>query len=119
VLFLFHRYDEAVTALLRAARTSAKEKPLYKAHLALAKIASGRPIGNIQPTIDALVASPSGQGYGRFILGHLAYASGAWDVARQYLESFVKRTTERHPAIAMALEGELKMARSTLKKIKP
>jgi tetratricopeptide (TPR) repeat protein len=118
VLFLEHRYDDAVQALSRAARTGAKEKSLYKAHLALARIAAGEPIGNIQTTIDALVASPAGQGYGRFVLGHLAYAAGQWDVAAQYLDAFVRRVHERPSAIGVALEGELRMARATLRKIK-
>jgi tetratricopeptide (TPR) repeat protein len=118
VLFLEHRYEEAVAALARAAKSNAKEKALYRAHLALARIALGEPIGNIQSTIDALVASPAGQGYGRFVLGHLAYAAGQWDTAAQYLDAFVRRALERGSAIAVALEGEIRMARGTLKKIK-
>ena len=117
ILFLAHRYEEAVAALARAAKSAAKEKALYKAHLALARIAGGQNVGDIQKTIDELVASPAGQGYGRFVLGHLAYAAGAWKIARQYLESFVKRTAEKPPAMAVALEGEMRMARATLKKI--
>ena len=117
VLFLAHRHDDAAVALARASKTSAGEKPLYKAHLALARIAGGENVGDIQKTIDALVASPSGQGYGRFVLGHLAYAAGAWKVAQQYLQSFVERTREKPPAMAVALEGEIRMARATLKKI--
>lgn len=117
ILFLAHRYDEAIAALSRASRSSVGERPLYRAHLALARIAGGEHIGNIQTTIDQLVASPAGQGYGRFVLGHLAYAAGAWDVAAQYLQSFVERTREKPPATAVALEGEIRMARATLKKI--
>jgi len=117
ILFLAHRYDEAVIALGRAAKSDAREKSLYKAHLALAKIAMGRDVGDLQPTIDELVASPAAQGYGRFVLGHLAYAAGAWNAARGYLQSFVKRTVERPSAVAVALEGEVRMARATLRKI--
>ena len=118
MLFLAHRYEESVVALTRAARSSSKERSLYKAHLALAKIAGGHSAGNIQPAIDELVASPSGQGYGRFVLGHLAYASGAWDRAAQYLESFLKRTASQSAPVAVALEGEIRMAKATLKKIR-
>jgi tetratricopeptide (TPR) repeat protein len=117
ILFLAHRYEDAIAALGRAARSTGGERPLYRAHLALARIAGGEHVGNIQKTIDQLVASPAGQGYGRFVLGHLAYAAGAWDVARQYLQSFVQRTLEKPPATAVALEGEIRMARATLKKI--
>jgi tetratricopeptide (TPR) repeat protein len=117
VLFLAHRYEDAITALARAAKSTGGERSLYRAHLALARIAGGEHVGNIQKTIDQLVATPAGQGYGRFVLGHLAYAAGAWDVARQYLQSFVMRTLEKPPATAVALEGEIRMARATLKKI--
>src|SRR5262249_40174370 len=101
LLFLAHRYDEAVVALTRAARTSAKEKPLYKAHLALARIAGGHDAPDLQRTFDDLLAHPSGQGYGRFVLGHLAYAAGAWPQARAYLEAFLDRVRQHRPAAAV------------------
>jgi tetratricopeptide (TPR) repeat protein len=117
ILFLAHRYDEAIEVLTRAARTSAKEKPLYKAHLALARIAGGYDAPDLQRTIEALVAHPSGQGYGRFVLGHLAYAAGAWPQAKAYLEAFLERVRQHRPAAAVALEGEVRMAHATLRKI--
>src|SRR5262249_37342644 len=43
-LFLAARYDEAIAALTRATRWGTRDKPLYRAHLALAKVASGRPV---------------------------------------------------------------------------
>ncbi len=116
-LFLARRYDEAIAALERAARWGTRDKPLYRAHLALAKIAGGEPVSNLQETIDALAEAPCGQGYGRFVLGHLAYAAGEWNAARRYLEAFVRRTTQARPALAIALEGELTMAKSTLAKM--
>jgi tetratricopeptide (TPR) repeat protein len=117
ILFLAHRYEEAIAALARAARSAAKEKPLYKAHLALAQIAGGRDARDVQRTINTLVTHPSGQGYGRFVLGHLAYAAGAWPQARAYLEAFIERVREHRPAAAVALEPEVRMARATLKKM--
>jgi tetratricopeptide (TPR) repeat protein len=117
ILFLAHRYDDAVVALTHAARSGAKEKPLYKAHLALARIAGGHEARDLQRTINALVAHPTGQGYGRFVLGHLAYAAGAWPQARAYLEAFLERVRQHRPAAAVALEGEARMAQATLRKI--
>ena len=70
-----------------------------------------------QGTIDELAQAPCGQGYGRFVLGHLAYAAGAWPVARRYLDAFVKRTESGRVALGIALEGELRMARATLSKM--
>ena len=116
-LFLASRYAEAIASLARAARWGTRDKPLYRAHLALAKIAGGESVSHLQETINALAESPSGQGYGRFVLGHLAYAAGEWTVARRYLEAFTKRTGEQRAAMMIALEGEVRMARATLKKI--
>ena len=116
-LFLASRYAEAASALARAARWGGGEKPLYRAHLALARIAGGDAVSDLQATIDRLAESPSGQGYGRFIHGHLAYAAGEWNAARRYLEAFVKRTGAQRVSMGIALEGELRMARATLKKM--
>jgi len=117
VLFLAHRYVESAAALARAVRWGTHDKPLYRAHLALVRLAAGDRVDGMQSTIDDLASTPCGQGYGRFVLGHLAYASGAWDAARRYLEAFVTRTEAARPALALALDGELKMSRATLAKM--
>ena len=57
-LFLAHRYEEAVTALAKASRAGTHDKPLYRAHLALAKIAAGDSVTNLQETIDELAQAP-------------------------------------------------------------
>jgi tetratricopeptide (TPR) repeat protein len=116
-LFLAHRYPEAIAALTRAERWGTKDKPLYRAHLALARIAGGEPVEGVQEAIDSLARTPSGQGYGRFVLGHLAYASGEWTVAKRYLETFVRRTAAARPSMGVALEPEVKMAKATLAKM--
>ena len=118
-LFLAQRYDESITALTRATRWGTGDKPLYRAHLALARIAAGQVLRerDLQETLDALAHAPCGQGYGRFVLGHLAYASRAWMPARRYLEAFVRRTEAARPAMGIALEGELRMSRATLAKM--
>jgi tetratricopeptide (TPR) repeat protein len=117
VLFLAHRYGEAVAALERAVRWGTHDKPLYKAHLALVRVASGETLPDLQSTIDDLAAAPCGQGYGRFVLGHLAYAAGVWPAARRYLDAFVRRTEGSRPVLSIALDAELRMARSTLSKM--
>ncbi|MBX3228533.1 MAG: tetratricopeptide repeat protein [Labilithrix sp.] len=118
-LFLAKRYDEAVAALSRAARWGTKDKPLYRAHLALARLAAGESPGTaeLQETINQLAEAPCGQGYGRFVLGHLAYAAGEWPIAKRYLEAFLKRTTASRPALGIALEGEVRMTKATLAKM--
>lgn len=116
-LFLAKRYGEAIAVLGRATRWATREKPLYRAHLALARLAAGDTVEDLQETLDALAAAPCGQGYGRFILGHLAYAAREWTVAQRYLEAFVKRTESGRSAMAIALEGELRLSRATLAKM--
>ena len=117
VLFMAHRYPEAVSALERAVRWGTRDKPLYRAHLALVRLASGERVDDLQAMLDELAHAPCGQGYGRFVLGHLAYAAGAWPAARRYLEAFVRRTGAARPSLAIALDAELKMARATLAKM--
>jgi tetratricopeptide (TPR) repeat protein len=116
-LFLAHRYPEAIAALTQAARREGRDRPLYRAHLALARIAGGEPVKNLQQTIEALAKAPCGQGYGRFVLGHLAYAAGEWTAANRYLTTFVERLSGGRVARGIALEGELHMSRATLGKI--
>jgi tetratricopeptide (TPR) repeat protein len=116
-LFLAQRYDESIAALTRATRWGTKDKPLYRAHLALARVAAGEPVRELQDTIDALAQAPCGQGYGRFVLGHLAYAAREWPAAKRYLEAFVRRTEAARPAMGIALDGELRMSRATLAKM--
>lgn len=117
LLFLRHRYAEAAAALERAVRWGTRDKPLYRAHLALVRIASGERVEGLQAIIDELAGAPCGQGYGRFVLGHLAYAAAAWDPARRYLEAFLRRTDGARPAIGLALAGEIAMSRATLAKM--
>ncbi len=116
-LFLLHRYAEAAAVLNRAVRWGTHDKPLYRAHLALVRIALGEHVDDLQVAIDDLASAPCGQGYGRFVLGHLAYAAGQWAAARRCLHAFVRRTEAARPALSMALHGELQMARATLAKM--
>lgn len=116
-LFLAQRYAEAAAALTRAARWGTTDRPLYRAHLALAKIAAGEKVEDLQETINQLAEAPCGQGYGRFVLGHLAYAAGEWAAAKRYLDAFLKRTTSSRPALGIALESEVRMTRATLAKM--
>ena len=115
--FLAHRYPEAIAALAQAVRRGARDRPLYRAHLALARIAGGEPVQRLEQTIEALAKAPCGQGYGRFVLGHLAYAAGEWRAASRYLTAFVARLSGGRIALSIALEGELRMSRATLGKI--
>jgi tetratricopeptide (TPR) repeat protein len=116
-LFLLHRYAESAAVLTRAVRWGTHDKPLYRAHLALVRVAVGEHVDDLQAAIDDLASATCGQGYGRFVLGHLAYAAGQWAAARRYLHAFIRRTEAARPALAIALDAEVRMARTTIAKM--
>ncbi len=117
LLFFAKRYEESIAALERAARWGTTDKPLYRAQLALVRVAAGQRVSDLQDIIDDLSRAPCGQGYGRFVLGHLAYAAREWPAARRYLQAFVKRTESGRTAMVIALEPEVGMSRATLAKM--
>jgi tetratricopeptide (TPR) repeat protein len=117
VLFLAGRHAEAISALGRAARWGTTDKPLYEGHLAAAKLDAGMKVRNVGGIIDRLARCPAGQGYGRLVLGLLAQHAERWDDARSYLESFVARAERGQPTAAIALEGEIALARRRLARI--
>jgi tetratricopeptide (TPR) repeat protein len=114
VYYLAQRYDDAISAMTRASRWGTTDKPLYQGHLAVVQCASGRPVKDLARLIDRLAEVPSGQGYGRFVLGQMAFYDRRWDEARRYLEAFVRKTTSGRAALAIALDGEVAVARETL-----
>jgi tetratricopeptide (TPR) repeat protein len=114
IYYLARRYDEALTAISRAARWGTTDKPLYQGHLAVVRCARGEPVSDLPALIERLSEAPSGQGYGRFILGQMAFYDGRRDEARRYLSTFVERSSGGRAALAIALSGELEVARQTL-----
>jgi tetratricopeptide (TPR) repeat protein len=117
VYFLAGRHDEAISALTRAARWGTTDKPLYQGHLAVARCAAGEPVPELPALLERLAEVPAGQGYGRFVLGQLAYHAGRPGDARRYLEAFVKRSEGGRAALAIALDGEIALARKTLARL--
>ena len=117
LLFLAGRHDEAISALQRASRWGTTDKPLYQGHLALAKCRAGKKVRGLHAVIERLASCPAGLGYGRFVLGQLAFESDRHDEARRYLSAFVKRTQSGQKPLRIALAAELDMARATLKKL--
>jgi tetratricopeptide (TPR) repeat protein len=115
--YLAGRYDEAISALARAARWGTTDKPLYQGHLAIARCASGEAVPDLAELIERLAGVPAGRGYGRFVLGQLAFHDQRWDEARRHLEAFVARSSGGRTALAIALDGEIARARETLSRI--
>jgi hypothetical protein len=77
----------------------------------------GDRLNDLESTMVELASASCGRGYGSFLLGHLAHATGQRALARRYLRAFIRRTETARPALAIALAGELRMARATLLKI--
>lgn len=117
--YLDKRYIDAIAALSRAARWGTTDKPLYQGHLALAQLASGQTVPNIDRIITRLADVPAGGGYGRFVLGLLAIHAGRHDDAKKYLRSFIDRSTSGRRAMAISLRGEIEAARMALEEITP
>lgn len=115
--YLAHRYDDALGAMTRAARWGTTDKPLYQGHIALIRCAAGEQVEDLGAVLRRLADVPAGQGYGRFVLGQLAFYDHRWDEAKRYLESFLHRTLSGRAALAIALDGEVRAARATLERI--
>lgn len=114
LLYSAGRYEEATGVLSRALRWGTTDKPLYRAHLALARRAAEGRVRSLNRIIDELAEAPCGQGYGRFVLGRLCAHAGRRDEAIRYLEAFIARTTSQKPTLAIALSRELAEAREAL-----
>jgi tetratricopeptide (TPR) repeat protein len=114
MLHAMGRSAEAMAPLTKALRWATSGKPLYRAQLTLAKLAVGKRIRGGQRVLSELEKSPSGQGYGRFVLGQLALALGDTTRGRTYLTAFIKKTAEGQTAMQIALEAEMLAARRAL-----
>jgi hypothetical protein len=114
VLYFQGYHAQAAFTFARAARWGTTAKPLYQAQLALALLASGQAADNLVELREALEEAPCGQGYGRFVLGELAFHQGDRIAARQYLRSFVTRTEAGRVALRVGLASELERARELL-----
>ena len=118
VLYLAGRHQEAAGALCRAVRWGTTDRPLYRAQLALARLAGGIPVDNLRSLRDCLLEAPCSQGYGQFVLGELACYDGDHEAARKHLNRFLRRSTAGRVALAVALAAEIRRARKLLEQLK-
>lgn len=116
-LMLLGRYAEAAQRLDRAARWATTDKVLYQAQAAVARLEMRQRVPAAKQLFAQLAQAPAGQGYGRFVLGSLAYRLGRREEARLYLEAFVRRVSSGRQAMALSLAGELERALSILREI--
>jgi tetratricopeptide (TPR) repeat protein len=122
LLYAVGRADEGVAPLERALTMPSSAALVVRGQLALCRHASGL----IDPAEDrvaldeayvALSIDKSGEGYGRFVLGELAFARGDRAASRRWLESFVVRARSARAAARIALGPEIAKADATLARI--
>lgn len=113
LLYAVGRASDAVEPLETAVREKGTPLPLLEGQLALAR---GGEIA-LDLAYHALANDPSGEGYGRFVLGEIAFARGDRQRARVHLEAFLSRARRSRPAARAALAPEIARAEGTLGRI--
>jgi tetratricopeptide (TPR) repeat protein len=117
LLYAIGRAHEALIPLQRALEMPGSSTLILRGQLALSKHAVGdstRGREAAQAAYDALVNDASGEGYGRFILGELAFVLGNRSAANKHLEGFVVRAKSARPAARIALMQEITKAEATI-----
>ncbi len=113
LLYAVGRPADAIAPLQIAVDEKGSPQPLLRGQLALARGADGE----LDIAYHELANDPSGEGYGRFVLGELAFARGNRERARVHLESFLSRARRARPAARAALALEIARAEATLGRI--
>jgi tetratricopeptide (TPR) repeat protein len=113
LLYAIGRPAEAIEPLQTAVDDHGAPAALLQGQLALAR----RDEGELDLAYHDLANDPAGEGYGRFVLGELAFARGDRQRARVHLESFLSRTRRARPAARAALAPEIARAEATLGRI--
>lgn len=108
------RPDDALSTLARAMRCSTRDRPLLAAHGLYVRLDRGDLPRGADATVARLRASPSREGYGRFLLGMIAFHRGEAAEAREELGAFLARHADADPVLALTLREELRRARLAL-----
>jgi tetratricopeptide (TPR) repeat protein len=106
--------DDALSTLVRAMRCSTRDRALLSAHALYVRLETGRPARSAERIVTMLRESPSREGYGRFLLGMIAYHQGDQATARTELGAFVARHHDADAARLITLREELRRARMAL-----
>lgn len=114
LLYAIGREREAIEPLERAVAEQGTPLALLEGQLALATRDSEAALDIAYTT---LANDPAGEGYGRFVLGELAFARGDRQRARLHLEAFLGRVRRSRPASRAALSPEVARAETTLGRI--
>lgn len=108
------QHDNALAALDRALRWSTRTRPLHRAYAALVRMDRGETVDGLDALVADLEAAPCGEGYGRYVLGRLAFAVGNRREGARFLREFLRRNVG-DPLREATLAGEIHSARSLLR----
>lgn len=106
--------DGALASLTKAMRSAQRDRALLRAHAVFVRLDAGRPTRNIRRALDTLRASPNAEGYGRYLLGMIAYLMGDEREASVHLRAFLRRNATAGVAKELTLREELRRARLAL-----
>lgn len=107
-------HEAAESNLRRALRWANRGRALIRAHAAYVKLERGAAVRDLQGILTELGDSRSREGYGRFLLGMIAYHMGDWRQASVHLRAFLNRHAAAEEAQALTLREELRRARMAL-----
>lgn len=109
--------DGALATLKRGLRYAQKDRLLLKAHRAYVRLDAGMPVRGLHELRADLAKSKSGEGYGRYLQGMIAYCMGDRKTAQVQLQAFLRRNSSIDEAKRLTLREELRRARLALAQI--
>ena len=117
LLYVAGKSADAEAPLEAALAAPEAALPLLRGQLALVRHELGEDDGGLDLAYHELLHDRCGEGYGRFVLGELAYARGDRRSAQLYLEAFLAKVRRSRPAARAALSPEVTRAEQTLGRI--
>ncbi|MBX3251507.1 MAG: tetratricopeptide repeat protein [Myxococcales bacterium] len=109
--------EGAISALRRGLRASTRDRALLKAHLAYVQLERREAVEDLAGVMEELAGSPNREGYGRFLMGMIAWELGDPPRAAVHLSAFLRRNAAIDEAKRLTLREELRRARLVLAKI--
>jgi tetratricopeptide (TPR) repeat protein len=120
LLYAIGRARDAIAPLEEALACGGAPEPIVRGQLALARAECDDGVADdvdVDLAYQELANAEAGEGYGRFVLGELAFARGDRARAQIHLEAFLARARRSRPAAQAALAPEIARATATLGRI--
>ena len=109
--------EAALSSLKRGLRYAQKDRLLLKAHRAYIRLDAGMAVRDLHELRSDLAKSKSGEGYGRFLQGMIAFCLGDRRAAQVQLQAFLRRNSSIDEPKRLTLREELRRARVALAEI--